>query len=219
MAMEDKGPYLQPSALCDFGLSPDIAGLARRLTSNCQLDEDKFRRMFSFVKELPYGLDDWDVAASETLQKGWGMCSGKTNLLVALLRCAGIPSRYRIYAIEAEQRLWEKIAGLQGMGHLLGDSPMAQDHVDCEVWLGEWVACDPSRDTPLEQGLLALGIPLERKAIVDASGQVPYLRLASFDDWARERQERRRFREGRSETFGRINEVLREIRAAGQRDR
>ncbi len=215
MAKEDKGPYLQPSALCDFDRCPAIREKSRELSSVCKSNEEKFRRISSFVKELPYGLDDWDVPASLTLEKGWGMCSGKANLLVAMLRCCGIPSRYRIYAIEAEHRLWEKIAALQDMGSTLGDSPMAQDHVDCEAWLGQWVACDPSRDTPLERGLLAMGIPLERKAMVDADGQVPYLRLASFDEWARERQARRRFREGRSETFGRINEVLRQIREAG----
>ena len=143
------------------------------------------------------------------------MCSGKTNLLVALLRCVGIPSRYRIYSIEAERRLWERIAGFEGLGRSLGDSPMGQDHVDCEAWLGEWVVCDPSRDTPMERGLLALGIPLEREPIVDASGRVPYLRLASFDEWARERQERRRFREGRGETFGKINDILWRIREQG----
>ena len=212
---EDREQYLQPSALCDFDRSTVIGEKARGLVSACRTDEEKFHRILSFVKELPYGLDDWDVAASQTLKKGWGMCSGKTNLLVALLRCSGIPSRYRIYVIEAERRLWEKIAGFQGMGSSLGDSPIGQDHVDCEVWLGEWIACDPSRDTPMERGLLALGIPLERKAIVDASGKIPYLSLASFDEWARERQGRRRFREGRGEIFGKINEVLGRIREQG----
>jgi hypothetical protein len=67
----------------------------------------------------------------------------------------------------------------------------------------------------MERGLLALGIPLERQPIVDASGQVPYLRLASFDEWARERQEQRRFREGRGETFGKINDILWHIRELG----
>lgn len=213
--IEDSKQYLQPSALCDFDRSPDIREKARGLTSACRTKEEKFRRIFSTVKELPYGLDDWDVAASQTLKKGWGMCSGKTNLLVALLRCVGIPSRYRIYSIEAERRLWEKIAGFQGLGSSLGDSPIGQDHVDCEVWLGDWVVCDPSRDTPMERGLLALGIPLERQPIVDASGQVTYLRLASFDEWARERQGRRRFREGRDETFGKINGILWRIRELG----
>ena len=107
------------------------------------------------------------------------------------------------HAIEAERRLWERIAGFQGMGSSLGDSPVGQDHVDCEVWLAEWVICDPSRDTPMERGLLALGIPLERQPIVDASGQVPYLRLASFDEWVRSGRSRGGFARAESKPSAR----------------
>ena len=64
----------------------------------------------------------------------------------------------------------------------MGDAPVEQDHVDCEVRLGEWHVCDPSRDTPMERGMMALGIPLERPAILDASGSVPYLILATFSE-------------------------------------
>jgi transglutaminase-like putative cysteine protease len=215
LAIEDREQYLQPSALCDFDRSPDIGEKARSLISACRTEDEKFRRIFCFVKELPYDLDDWDVTASETLRKGWGMCSGKTNLLVALLRCVGIPSRYRIYAIKSEQRFWEKVSGFESLDPLLGYSPIEQDHVDCEAWLGEWFVCDPTRDTALERGLLVLGIPVERQPVLDADGKVPYLRLACFDEWARERQERRRFREGRLETLAGINEILRWIREKG----
>ena len=213
--IEDKEQYLQPSALCDFDRSHDVVEKARSLTSDCRTDDEKFRRIFPFVKELPYSLDDWDVAASETLGRGWGMCSGKTNLLVTLLRCAGIPSRYRIYAVNSEQRFWEKVAGFESLDPSLGYSPIEQDHVDCEAWLGEWIACDPTRDTALERGLLALGIPVERQPVLDADGKVPYLRLACFDEWARERQAKRWFREGRGETFAGINAVLQRIRERG----
>jgi transglutaminase-like putative cysteine protease len=204
--------YLQPSELCDFDRCPEIRAKALELTRGCQSREEMFRSLFSFVKELPYGLEDWDVAASETLAKGWGMCSGKTNLLVALLRSLGIPARYRAYRIRAEVNLWGAITGEEGMAQRMGDAPVEQDHVDCEVWLGEWVACDPSRDTPMERGMMAHGIPLERELVVDASGHVPYLFLADFDRWARERQGRRRFRKNRREIFAKVNELLSRMR-------
>jgi transglutaminase-like putative cysteine protease len=220
LAIESIEQYLQPSVLCDFDRSPDIIEKARSLTSVCRTEHEKFRRIFSFVKELPYGLDDWDVAASETLSKGWGMCSGKTNLLVALLRCAGIPSRYRIYAIKSERRFWGKVVSFESRRSFVGDSPIEQDHVDCEVWLDEWIACDPTSDTALERGLLALGVPLERQPVLDGDGKVPFLRLACFDEWAMERQDSRRFREGRRETFAGINDILwrirEKVRSAGQ---
>lgn len=215
MTIEDREQYLQPSALCDFDRSLDIGEKGRELTLACRTEEDKFRSIFSFVKELPYGLDDWDVAASETLGKGWGMCSGKTNLLVALLRCSGMPARYRLYAIKSEPKFWEKVAEFGIPEPAIDYKPVEQDHVDCEVWLGEWLVCDPARDGALERGLLKLGIPLERQAVVDVRGNVPYLRLASFDEWAGERQERRRFREGRGETFAGINEIFQRIREIG----
>jgi len=205
--------YLQPSELCDFDRCPEIRAKAQELTRDCQSQEEIFRSTFTFVKELPYGLEDWDVAASETLAKGWGMCAGKTNLLVAMLRSLGIRARYRAYCIRSEVSLWGAITGDEEMAQRMGDAPVEQDHVDCEVWLGEWVACDPSRDTPMERGMIAQGIPLEREPIVDASGRVPYLFPADFDRWARERQSRRRFRKNRSEIFAKVNELLSRMRA------
>ena len=213
---ENNEDYLQPSELCDFDRRPEIRDKALKLTQGCRIGEEMFQRIFAFVKELPYGLDDWDVAASETLAKGWGMCSGKANLLVALLRSLAIPARYRVFRIRAEVGLWGRITGDDDLAQRLGAAPSEQDHVDCEVWLGSWSACDPGRDTPLARGMAALGLPLEREAIADASGRVPYLILANFDQWARERQARRMIREKRNETFARVNEQLWRIRTLGQ---
>jgi transglutaminase-like putative cysteine protease len=186
------------------------------LTEDCRTTRQKFWRLFGFVKELPYGLEDWDVAASETLAKGWGMCSGKSNLLVALLRSLGIPTRYRVYRIKAEVNLWVAVTGEDDLSKRLGAAPSKQDHVDCQVWLGRWHACDPARDTPLECGMKALGIPLKREIIPDASGRVHYSILSNFDNWARQRQSRRMVRKDRAETFARVNEQLSRIRALGK---
>jgi len=207
--------YLQPSGLCNFDRSPEIGDRARELTADCHSGEDMLWSIFGFVKELPYGLEDWDVAASETLAKGWGMCSGKTNLLVALLRSVGIPARYRVYRIRPEASLWDWITEDGELARRMGSVPPEQDHVDCEVWLGGWIECDPSRDTPFECGLQALGISLEREAVAGESGRVEYLTLASFDRWARERQERRAFRENRDELFSWVNEQFERIRSLG----
>lgn len=214
MAPENE-EYLQPTQLCNFDRQPEIGAKALALTVDCRSREEMFQRIFAFVKEMTYGLEDWDVTASGTLAKGWGMCSGKTNLLVALLRSVGIPARYRVFRIRAEVRLWQWITADEELGQRLGTADAEQDHVDCEVWLGGWRACDPARDTPLERGLMALGVPLGRQSVADASGRVAYLILASIDLWARERQERRRFRENRSDIFASVNEWLWRIRALG----
>jgi len=100
--MELFGEYLKPTRLCDFEQVPEIRNTASRLTEKLADKRQMLNCIYEFVKELRYGLEDWDVKASETLQKGWGMCSGKTNLFVAMSRSLGIPARYRISKIEAE---------------------------------------------------------------------------------------------------------------------
>ncbi len=211
----NRGKYLVPSELCDFDGSIAIRRRALELTANCRSRKEKLQKVFDFVKELPYGLDDWDLKASETLRKGWGMCSGKTNLLVAMLRSIGIPARYRLYRIKAEAVLWNQVGKLEGKAQRLKELGEERDHVDCEVWLGRWMDCDPGRDTAMERGILKLGGALERRKITDSRGKVHYLRPAVFDQWARARQARRKFRSDRTEVFAEINKGFRELRKLG----
>ncbi len=114
-----------------------------------------------------------------------------------------------------ETSLWGKVTGDVDVAQRLGAAPTEQDHVDCEVWLGKWSPCDPARDTPMERGMRALRIPLERQVVPDASGRLHYKALAVLDNWARERQARRLIRVDRQETFARVNEQLERIRARG----
>jgi transglutaminase-like putative cysteine protease len=208
--------YLRASDLCDFDTCATIGEKAHQLAGGCRHPGEAFETVFSFVKEMPYGLEDWDVKASETLMKGWGMCSGKTNLLVALVRSLGIHARYRVFRISTEAELWSSIISDERMADRLGSAPAQQDHVDCEVWLDEWRQADPARDTALERVMEAMGIPLERKLILDDLGQAHVLLLASVDEWARERQARRRFRKNRDETFAWVNAQFERMRELGR---
>ena len=142
------------------------------------------------------------------------MCSGKTNLLVALLRSVGIPARYRIYRIKADTALWSGLGKMSSNVARMSELGEERDHVDCEVWLGWWEDCDPGRDSAMEKGLLKLGGVLERRKITDAKGKVHYMRLANYDDWVRERQRRRAFRADRAGVFAEANkgfEIIREL--------
>jgi transglutaminase-like putative cysteine protease len=212
----DRQKYLQPSGLCDFDRSPGIQRKAKELAAGCRNRQQKFESIFRFVKEMPYGLEDWDLKASETLKKGWGMCSGKTNLLVALLRSVGIPARYRIYRIKADMALWSRLGNMSSNTARMSELGEQRDHVDCEVWLGRWVDCDPGRDSAMEKGLLKLGGVLERRKITDAKGKVHYIRLANYDDWVRERQRRRAFRADRADVFADANKGFEAIRELGK---
>jgi hypothetical protein len=215
MALE-RQRYLQPSDLCDFAVSPAIRKKALALTANCKNREQRFRRVFAYVKELPYGLEDWDLKASGVLRKGWGMCSGKTNLLIALLRSVGIPARYRVYRIKADTQLLDGLHPGSSKAEQLKKLGEERDHVDCEVWLGKWIDCDPGRDSAMEKGIMSRGGNLVRPRVTDSKGKVHYLRLANIDDWARDRQKRRTFRVDRPDVFAEINKGFDKLREIGR---
>jgi len=212
----DRKKYLITSGLCDFNRSPAIRRKAMQVTTGARNRRQRFDRIFACVKELQYGLEDWDVKASTTLRKGWGMCSGKTNLLVALLRSIGIPARYRIYSLKADNALWEYLDDKDSTAGLIGKLSDTRDHVDCEVWLGKWVDCDPGRDSDMEKGMVKLGLTLERHKVADAGGKVLYTRLANFDEWAKDRQKRRTFRSDRIDAFRRVNADFEKLRKLGK---
>jgi transglutaminase-like putative cysteine protease len=212
----DRAAYLRPSELCDFDRSPQIREKAAKLIKGARNRQEKFQRIFAFVKELPYGLEDWDLKASQVLKKGWGMCSGKTNLLVAMLRSSGIPARYRIYQIKADSLLWKQAGGNSAHAERMNELGQLRDHVDCEVWLGKWIAHDPGRDSAMEKGLLKLGGTLERQMLTDNKGRVRYLRLAVFDQWVKQRQDRRKFRADREDVFTVVNQGFERLRELGR---
>jgi len=210
--------YLQPTRLCDFDRDGRIAESVLQLTGGCSSLSERFDRVERFVRGLPYGLEDWDVRASETLRKGWGMCCGKANLLVAMSRVLLIPARYRVFRIRSERRLLQQVIQQnRDLGGRLGGVPDEQDHMQCEVYLDGWQTCDPSRDPDFENGLRRLGAPLERVPVAGADGVVRVLVLSSIDDWAEERQRRRLFRDDRWSLFARVNEQIDRIRETGRR--
>ena len=212
----DRERYLQPSGLCDFGLSSEIRLKTQELIAGSRNRAEMFNSIFGFVREMPYGLEDWDLKASDILKKGWGMYSGKTNLLVAMLRSAGIPARYRVYRIKADSKLWNKLGTDSSSADRMNGLGEERDHVDCEVWLGKWMGCDPGRDSAMERGIVRLGGTLERQVVTDSRGRAWYLRLASFDRWAKERQARRALRSDRVDIFSEVNLGIEKIRQLGR---
>ena len=215
--MERIEEFLQATELCDFDTRAAIRGRASQLAQGCTDDRQRFQRMYEFVRDLPYGLEDWEVKASETLKKGWGMCCGKSNLLVAMSRTLSIPARYRIFKIKAERRLLKHVVEQnKDVAAQFGNLPPVQDHVQCEVYLGGWRVFDPSRDTAFENGLRKLCIPLERIPLADAQGAVHYEIMASIDEWARARQNSRKIRDDRELVFARANVELDKVRRLGR---
>jgi transglutaminase-like putative cysteine protease len=148
--MEDA---LQPTLYCDFG-HPDIQAVAAALKA----DEDDpvaiTCRTFTFVRDrFIFGYDLYRRKASETLHRGYGVCWNKSLLLVALLRCNGIPARFGSVPLK---RSFVKPA--IGAWHLLANNPY--NHCIAYAYLNDhWIILDAVLDKKTYEALfLPLGV-------------------------------------------------------------
>jgi hypothetical protein len=207
--------YLKPSQLCNFDEATEIKDLAFRLTATYSDVGQQVNCLFKFVKNLTFKYDDWDIKASDILIRGYGMCSGKVNLFVALMRSIGIPSRYMVMRCRGELELWDWMTRRSNeLARIVGDIPAIGHHVIAEVYLDSWKMYDVARDPALEQGLVYLDIPIEFQPRVDVNG-IDIMTLSNLDTWASERQESVHFNENRQEILGLINKELEKIRSDG----
>jgi uncharacterized membrane protein YdfJ with MMPL/SSD domain len=101
---------------------------------------------FEFVRDhVVYTFGPWDLTASQTLLRRRGMCTNKANLLVAMLRCAGIPAAYGVMRVSARNYF-----GAIGPAFLTRYVSPESTHVYAAAYLGgRWVKCDPSTDREL----------------------------------------------------------------------
>lgn len=78
---------------CDYR-AKGVQKLLRELDIQKQEPQQKAMSLFLQVRDrILFGFDPWQIKASETLAKGYGMCSNKALLFVALLRGVNIPAR------------------------------------------------------------------------------------------------------------------------------
>ena len=76
---------------CDHD-HPAIIEMARQLVGGDPWETTA--RIWRYVRALPYRFGFWSLRASETLALGFGMCTTKANLQVALLRAAGLEAHF-----------------------------------------------------------------------------------------------------------------------------
>ncbi|SDW22884.1 transglutaminase-like domain-containing protein [Roseicitreum antarcticum] len=81
----------EADSVCDH-THPTIRRQAVRLRRATQVGTAK--AIFDFVQAMPYRFGHWQERASDTLAKGYGMCSTKANLQVALCRAAGLEAGF-----------------------------------------------------------------------------------------------------------------------------
>ncbi|HTW41697.1 MAG TPA: MMPL family transporter [Solirubrobacteraceae bacterium] len=141
------GDALLATRYCDHehpAVRACLAGLAER--DGCGEQAALAVAAFEFVRDsVLYAFGPWGVSASETLACKEGTCTNKANLLVALLRAAGIPSAYGVMRVNAR-----KYFGVIGPSFLTRYASPESVHIYCAAFLhGRWVKCDPSTDREL----------------------------------------------------------------------
>ena len=93
---EDINEYLKCDEVIDFD-KPEVKAIADALFDEVSSETDFVRHAFEYVRDTyPHSADinadDIAVSASDVLKIGHGICHAKSHLLVALLRCKGVPA-------------------------------------------------------------------------------------------------------------------------------
>ena len=69
--------------------------LANRLTKNCNTQECKVQSILDYVTNIPYRINKFTAhSPQETIQKNFGDCDDKSNLLISLLHELNIESYF-----------------------------------------------------------------------------------------------------------------------------
>ncbi|HEX4564630.1 MAG TPA: transglutaminase family protein, partial [Solirubrobacteraceae bacterium] len=138
---------LVASEFCDHD-GPAIARALQEIVESSGAGDQRAvaAAAFAFVRdEIHYTLGPWGVSASTTLERRAGMCTNKANLLIALLRRAGIPAAYGVLSVNAREYF-----GVIGAPFLTQYMSSTSTHVYAAALIdGRWIKCDPSTDSEL----------------------------------------------------------------------
>lgn len=127
-----------PRALCDV-THPEIRRAAARLRRASPASTAE--AVLKFVHAMPYRFGAWQERASDTLVRGVGMCTTKTNLQVALLRAAGLQAGF------VETPMSTSVLGtLMPTGWLALQRPTVKHYFAAVNLGGVWHGCDSSYD-------------------------------------------------------------------------
>lgn len=137
--------FLLATRYCDVG-HPTVRAAVTSILGSREPKPRVASIAFRFVRdEIAYTFGPWGVPASHTLSALAGTCTNKSNLLVALLRAAGIPAAYGVLLVNAREYF-----GVVAP-HFLTHLPSSRSiHVYAAAYLGNrWIKCDPSTDSEL----------------------------------------------------------------------
>ncbi len=90
--------------------------LSFQLTSNCHNNECRVQNILDYVTNIPYVINNFTAhSPMETIEKNFGDCDDKSNLLISLLHAQGIESYFvlvpkHIFVIVALKKIKNKKA-------------------------------------------------------------------------------------------------------------
>ena len=136
---------LAATRYCDVE-HPAIKALVAELLDGRESKREAAIKLFEWVRDhVRYEFGPWGVPASQTLTRHVGTCTNKSNLLVALLRAAGIPAAYGVMRVDAQHYF-----GVIGPKSLSRYASRDSTHTYTAAFLdGAWRRCDPSTDADL----------------------------------------------------------------------
>lgn len=127
-----------PQTLCDVEHS-EIRRRAARLRR--ATPQSTAEAVLKFVHGFPYRFGAWQERASDTLARGVGMCTTKTNLQVALMRAAGLEAGF------VEIPMSTSVLGkLMPSGWLALQRPTVKHYFAAVKLNGTWHGADSSYD-------------------------------------------------------------------------
>jgi Transglutaminase-like enzymes, putative cysteine proteases len=165
-----------PDSLCDY-LHPAIrrqAARLRRATPASTADA-----ILKFVHSFPYRFGAWQERASDTLTRGVGMCTTKTNLQVALLRATGLEAGF------VEIPMSTSVLGkLMPTGWLALQRPTVKHYFAAVKLNGVWHGCDSSYDYASYRIFLEMFpwmAPREEPVLTEGHPYIPAMEIQHLD--------------------------------------
>lgn len=158
-------PFLAETPFCDVS-HPALGRVLRRMVASDADPRRTAAALFRFVRDsVLWELGNWNRTASETLIGGTGSCSNKANLLVALLRGAGIPAGFRVMEVDA--LYFGPIIPAEFLRARREPGRLTR-HFYSTAWLGgRWVRLDATDDL----GVFRCAPYVEESAVADFDGE------------------------------------------------
>jgi len=139
---ENLRSFLEETEYCDCN-HKDIQGVVDSFRKKYPDQKELAIALFYYVRDgFLYRVGHWNKKASETLLEKKGVCTSKSNLLVALLRAAGIPAGYGVMKVEGKEYFGKIVPSF-----LTSKIASKSTHIYTCVYLNNrWIKCDPSDD-------------------------------------------------------------------------